>query len=117
MQGPEHQEPEEFNPSSWDADPGPPPAASEYAESRFQRDRDNAVLFAVWQRFYGQLVPDEEARRSRKLSRDELKRHVGKYAAILVRHYGRSRPDREFEERMAAKAEQEAREFERRGAA
>lgn len=109
MHGPEQQAPEAFDPSSWEPDPGPPPAASEYAETSFQRERDNTALFLIWQRFYGQLVPEEETRLGRKLSKDELRYHVGKYAAMLARHYGRSRPDRAFEEKMAEKAEAEAR--------
>ncbi len=111
MHGPEGQPPEDFNPSSWEPDPGPPPAASEYAETSFARERDNAVLFHIWQRFYGQLVPEEETRLGRKFSKDELRRHVGKYSAMVARHYGRSRPDRAYEERMAAKAEEQARRF------
>lgn len=110
MHGPEQQAPEAFDPGSWD---GPPPA-SEYAETSFQRERDNCLLHAIWQRFYGQLVPEEEQRLRRRLSKDELKRHVERYASMLAREYGRSRPDRAFEEKMAEKAEAEAR---RRGQA
>jgi len=102
MHGPE---PEDFDPSTWDG----PPAYADYAESNYKRERDNCLLHVIWQRFYAIVVKDAEEKRQRKLTKEELRTGVEKYSRMLADHYGRSRPDRAFEERMADKAEREAR--------